>query len=163
MSTQIWCIRVVHPCFLMAGRSLLTAHTHFKHTPFTLKCSLKQEQRCVIRCVRPMSTTRKIHAGEEEGGTDRLFSLSLHKPCHGFYLPSDKVGTSMTPPPPHHLLFTGCCHNTPEDKAWRCLYSRARLRQSGIKWKCRFNGKSWKTMQDREVRKENVGLIYSKR
>lgn len=88
--------------------------THFKHTPsthtFTLKCSLKQEQRCVIRCVRPPSTTRIIQAGEDEGRTDLLYA-------------------SVTPTPTL-LLFTGCCQNTPEDQAWWCLCSQGRRRQA---------------------------------
>lgn len=39
-------------------------HTHFKHTPLTLKCTLQQEQRCMmIRCVRP----GWLYAGGDEG------------------------------------------------------------------------------------------------
>lgn len=69
--------------------------TPFKHKgapTFTLKCSLKLKLRCEMWCVE-RSSNHRAHACR--------WSLSLlvplHKPSHGFYLSSEKVGTSVSP------------------------------------------------------------------
>lgn len=53
------------------------------------------------------------------------------QPCHGSNLPSDKVGTSMTPPPSPPLAVAKTHLRTRPD----CLFPEAELQQSGIKWK----------------------------
>lgn len=90
-----------------------THQTHGTHT-ITLKCSLKPEQRCVTRCVRPTSTGRmyagerraaQIHSSPSPQTLPRLLSAIWQS--GNLYDPPVLWGSPYYPPlpaPPSHRL-----------------------------------------------------------
>ena len=113
------------PTYRITVLSLCRPHTTHGTHSLTLKCSLKLEQRCVIRCVRPTSTTCRRRAGRHRQTLlplSWLFS-SLLQSEGPFYLLFLWGGPPSPPPPPPP--FTGCCQNTPEDESGSVLLGRA--------------------------------------
>ena len=100
------------PTYRITVLSLCRPHTTHGTHSLTLKCSLKLEQRCVIRCVRPTSTTCRRRAGRHR---QTLLSLSwllsavlqsedLYDLLLLWWSPYYSPPPPTTPPPPLHWL-----------------------------------------------------------
>lgn len=113
------------PTYRITVLSLCRPHTTHGTHSLTLKCSLKLEQRCVIRCVRPTSTTCRRRAGRH-----RQTLLSLSWLLSAVLQSEDLYDLLLLWWSPYYsapplLLFTGCCQNTPEDESGSVLLGRA--------------------------------------